>query len=476
MERLIRTGKLPQKTSLDIPFSKIGIGFEKLDRAVFDPEKAYDKVARIGIKKIRLQSGWQRTEKEKGVYDFAWLDDIVDNLIRRGMEPWLCLCYGNPLYTPLAEVVFGAVGCPPINTEEAMNAWINYVKAVAEHYKGRVSFYEIWNEPDCPYSWKHVDGEEKDMFRDAREYGAFSEATANAVKSVDSDARVGINIAHLHDLSFLNNALAVGDLPHAIDSVTYHNYSTNDQRRVEFIQAIRRLLDMYNPALTLVQGESGAQSRSDGHGAMHHFAWNPEKQTKLLLRILLQDLYCDVEFTSYFSTMDMIEALHGRVDNKASYLDFGYFGVISATFDEDGRATGNYTEKPSYYALSALCSLFEGDIKPAPHLVYSREVMTSRRMAGKDCNDETIRILPFTLADGRSALAYWNATPILTATYEGTTTIAIHVTDPASIELIDLRDGTVYKLPEQMVVDLGSGFVRLLNLPITDCPVALVYR
>ena len=476
MERLIRTGKLPQKTSLDIPFSKIGIGFEKLDRAVFDPEKAYDKVARIGIKKIRLQSGWQRTEKEKGVYDFAWLDDIVDNLIRRGMEPWLCLCYGNPLYTPLAEVVFGAVGCPPINTEEAMNAWINYVKAVAEHYKGRVSFYEIWNEPDCPYSWKHVDGEEKDMFRDAREYGAFSEATANAVKSVDSDARVGINIAHLHDLSFLNNALAVGDLPHAIDSVTYHNYSTNDQRRVEFIQAIRRLLDMYNPALTLVQGESGAQSRSDGHGAMHHYAWNPEKQTKLLLRILLQDLYCDVEFTSYFSTMDMIEALHGRVDNKASYLDFGYFGVISATFDEDGRATGNYTEKPSYYALSALCSLFEGDIKPAPHLVYSREVMTSRRMAGKDCNDETIRVLPFTLADGRSALTYWNATPILTATYEGTTTIAIHVTDPASIELIDLRDGTVYKLPEQMVVDLGSGFVRLLNLPITDCPVALVYR
>ena len=476
MERLIRTGKLPQKTSLDIPFSKIGIGFEKLDRAVFDPEKAYDKVARIGIKKIRLQSGWQRTEKEKGVYDFAWLDDIVDNLIRRGMEPWLCLCYGNPLYTPLAEVVFGAVGCPPINTEEAMNAWINYVKAVAEHFKGRVSFYEIWNEPDCPYSWKHVDGEEKDMLRDAREYGAFSEATANAVKAVDPDARVGINIAHLHDLSFLNNALAVGDLPHAIDSVTYHNYSTNDQRRVEFIQAMRRLLDMYNPALTLVQGESGAQSRSDGHGAMHHYAWNPEKQTKLLLRILLQDLYCDVEFTSYFSTMDMIEALHGRVDNKASYLDFGYFGVISATFDEDGRATGNYTEKPSYYALSALCSLFEGDIKPAPHLVYSREVMTSRRMAGKDCNDETIRVLPFTLADGRSALTYWNATPILTATYEGTTTIAIHVTDPASIELIDLRDGTVYKLPEQMIVDLGSGFVRLLNLPITDCPVALVYR
>ena len=244
MDRLIPTGKLPQKTSLDIPFSKIGIGFEKLDRAVFDPEKAYDKVSRIGIKKIRLQSGWQRTEKEKGVYDFAWLDDIVDNLICRGMEPWLCLCYGNPLYTPLAEVVFGAVGCPPINTEEAMNAWLNYVKAVAEHYRGRISFYEIWNEPDCPYSWKHVDGEEKNLLRDAHEYGLFSEATARAIKSVDPAAQASINIAHLHELSFLNTALAAGDLPHAIDAVTYHNYSTNDQRRVEFIQAVRRLIDL----------------------------------------------------------------------------------------------------------------------------------------------------------------------------------------------------------------------------------------
>ena len=40
-----------------IPFSRIGIGFEKLDRAVFDPNKAYDKVAKIGIKPIRTVEG-----------------------------------------------------------------------------------------------------------------------------------------------------------------------------------------------------------------------------------------------------------------------------------------------------------------------------------------------------------------------------------------------------------------------------------
>ena len=93
MERLQLIGKLPVAGAKEIPFSRVGIGFEKLDRDVFDPEKAYDKVAGIGVKKIRIQSGWARTEKIEGVYDFAWLDKIVDNLLSRGLEPWICLCY-----------------------------------------------------------------------------------------------------------------------------------------------------------------------------------------------------------------------------------------------------------------------------------------------------------------------------------------------------------------------------------------------
>ena len=149
MERLHLIGKLPVAGAKEIPFSRVGIGFEKLDRDVFDPEKAYDKVAGIGVKKIRIQSGWARTERIEGVYDFAWLDKIVDNLLSRGLEPWICLCYGNPIYTDLAKPVFGAVGCPPIATEREMNAWLAYVKATVAHFKGRVTIFEIWNEPDC---------------------------------------------------------------------------------------------------------------------------------------------------------------------------------------------------------------------------------------------------------------------------------------------------------------------------------------
>ena len=95
MERLIKVGKIIPKHSTQVKESRIGIGFEKLDRDVFDPEKSYVFVAKSGVKWARLQSGWQRTEKEKGIYDFKWLDKIVDKMLEIGVEPWLChLSYG----------------------------------------------------------------------------------------------------------------------------------------------------------------------------------------------------------------------------------------------------------------------------------------------------------------------------------------------------------------------------------------------
>ena len=84
MERLKKIGSIIPKSSAEISDSRLGIGFEKLDRGVFDPEKAYDKVAAIGVKWVRIQSGWARTEKEKGVYEFS-IETDEDHDIRRNL-------------------------------------------------------------------------------------------------------------------------------------------------------------------------------------------------------------------------------------------------------------------------------------------------------------------------------------------------------------------------------------------------------
>ena len=62
-----KTASLRSKSAAEIKSSRLGIGFEKLDRDAFDPEKAYDKLAAVGVKWVRIQSGWAKTEKIKGV-------------------------------------------------------------------------------------------------------------------------------------------------------------------------------------------------------------------------------------------------------------------------------------------------------------------------------------------------------------------------------------------------------------------------
>mgnify|MGYP000498257821 CR=1 FL=1 len=97
---LQKIGQLRHVKSSEIENSKISIGFECLDRFIFDPERYYDKLAAIGVKWAHCQTGWSRCEKEKGIYDFAWLDSVVDNLLERGVEPWFNFGYGNKLYMP----------------------------------------------------------------------------------------------------------------------------------------------------------------------------------------------------------------------------------------------------------------------------------------------------------------------------------------------------------------------------------------
>ncbi|MDY5582405.1 MAG: beta-galactosidase, partial [Candidatus Merdousia sp.] len=91
-------GRIKHKSAAEIADSRLSVGFECLDRDMFEPEKVYDKLAAIGIKWARCQTGWSKTEKQKGVYDFAWLDSVVDNLIKRGIKPWFNVGFGNPIY------------------------------------------------------------------------------------------------------------------------------------------------------------------------------------------------------------------------------------------------------------------------------------------------------------------------------------------------------------------------------------------
>lgn len=464
MERLKKIGKIQPKHAQNIVKSRLGIGFEKLDRDAFDPEKAYDRVAELGVKWVRIQSGWAKTEKEKGVYDFAWIDSIVDNLLLRGLIPWICLCYGNGLYDAKANEIFGAVGIPPINNAEDRRGWENYVKALVSHLQGRVTYFEIWNEPDCWYSWDY-------QYKPA-EYGRFAIETAKYIRTANPEAKVIGGAWPGSDIHFVDEALATG-MGESMDIISFHGYSTSaaeDSLKVHYMKA---LAEKYNPQIQMIQGEAGFQSRSDGNGGLAGGAWTPLKQAKQLSRSMLLDLSTEVLFTSYFSCMDMIEGLHGKVDDKASYLDFGYFGVLGADFDEDGKAIGTYTTKPAYYALQTLASLFSGECIPA-HLPIVRNVLESKRVFGHDCDEPTLIMRGFAKPNGSYALAYWNNTDRITTTYESTISFSTAAM-PGEVRIVNMLNGDVFALPDDMLEDKGSNRFLLKNIPITDYPLLLTF-
>ncbi len=148
-----RLGKVAPRASKLIPASPLSIGFETLDRKMFEPERTYAHLAQLGVKWARVQTGWGRCETEKGRYDFAWLDSVVDRLLEIGIQPLFNLGYGNRLYTPEAKGV-SAVGWVPLWSEEAQTGWSRFVQALAKHFSQRVRHWEIWNEPNITTFWR----------------------------------------------------------------------------------------------------------------------------------------------------------------------------------------------------------------------------------------------------------------------------------------------------------------------------------
>ncbi len=465
MDRLIKICCIKPKNSLEIKESRIGLGMEKLDRDSFDPEKAYDKVRALGIKWVRLQSGWQKTEGEKGVYDFSWLDSQVDNLIKRGIQPWLCLCYGNRLYDELAKEYVGAVGCPPVRTKEANDAWLNYVKKVAEHFKGRITYYEIWNEPEGGWTWRPNPS--------SKEYAEFCIETAWAVKAVDKDAKI-ITGSHYDDtMESFDEEFSHGILD-VTDAVTYHIYNYDERLAIQRAEALRGLLQYYGKEdVEIIQGECGSQSQSGGNGALYWVRCDEAMHKKYMLRHVMADILSGVKFTSVFSCVDMAEDLDAK--SGSPILKCGYFGMLKAEFDcATGNVIGDYTEKPAYYALQNICSVLDENVTPVyiPHIITPKK---SERIDGFDCSAKDIICGGLLKQNGSKAFVYWNSTDMVTTKeYESTITFEISGVD-GDVHLIDPGEGYVYEVPGTVMEKCGETVYKFSNIIIKDYPLIITF-
>lgn len=464
VERLKNIGKIKSYNSKDIKESPMGLGMEKLDRDAFDPEKVYDKVASLGVKWIRIQSGWQKTEKAEGVYDFSWLDKQVDTLLSRGLIPWLCLCYGNILYDDLAKEYYGAVGCQPTSDERTYNAWLKYVEETVKHFSGKIEYYEIWNEPEGIWTWRPAPN--------VSEYSDFCIKTAKVIKANDKAAKIITGSHYQLSMEFFNAEFASGVLE-VSDAVSYHAYVYDESNSIQRIKAIKALSKHYGKEIEVIQGETGSQSKSGGGGAFGHIRTNQDMQTKYILRHCVAEVMSGVKFTSVFSCVDMAENLDAKAGAPITIC--GYFGLLGAEFDKTtGELVGDYYEKPSYFAFQNLCSVFNEKITPEELPVICTQ-QESKRLDGMDCSPRELIIGGMSKPNGSKAFAYWNSTNLITTHgYEGSATFEIAGVS-GEVRLIDPMDGSVYTIGDDIMQAMGNGLYLFKNMPVKDYPLIITF-
>jgi polysaccharide biosynthesis protein PslG len=310
-----------------------------------------------GARWVRRDVAWEKVEREVGVFDFTEADAVIDAEVAAGVEVLVVLDYGHPAYAADAN---GDSTMPPDDVAD----FGRYAAAVAEHFRGRVSAYELWNEPNFFLFWKPAPSPEG--------YAALAAEAAERVRLVDPDATIllGGSLGNWDTLSFdgqpwgfLEAALAARpDLLERVDALAFHPYTWLQQEPpevstgtvdtaqtgyVDMITDLRRIASEAGrselPLWATEQGFHTATKDALSRGVTE------EEQGHLLVRSTVLALAQGVEKVFHYTYRD------GPTD---PYNKEAHFGLVRhASGDEEPE------RKPAFEAHQALASALEGAVR-----------------------------------------------------------------------------------------------------------------
>ncbi len=450
-------GTVRPRSTNEISGSNWLLGCETLDRDFADYDQYKEFIAPLGIKRLRMQAGWARTEKVVGTYDFAWLDHIVNDATSRGFQPWLQTSYGNPLYKGGGGANLGA-GLP--TSPEALDAFGRWVAAMVTRYRDKVRDWEVWNEPN--FADNKINPPE--MVAD------FNVRVARIIKRIQPDARIsGLALGHFSQ-SFVDRffeRLARKRAFGLFHNMTYHDYVYNPDANEHEVAKLRAVLDRYAPSMPLRQGENGAPSAGgSGRGALWDYPWTELTQAKWNTRRMLGNLGHDIE-SSVFGIIEM--SYTGGPITRMNYK-----GLLKS--DESKRVI---RPKIAYYSVQNVTSIFDDRLERIAALHHSQSSADAE--AG----------LPFyTVSTDRRTAMYGfrnrkSGKQLYTAWF--TENVPVDANDLRPLEIviggadidqpvwIDIVSGAVHEIPAAQISKAG-GAIRLKGVPVYDAPIVIADR
>ncbi len=444
-------GSVRVRGAREIGGSLLGIGAETIDRDFVDFSEIKDHLEPLGAKTVRLQAGWAKCEPQPGHYDFAWLDEIVDGVIDAGMEPWLQTSYGNPIYEGGGGSSLHG-GLP--TSVLSFDAWDRWVSALARRYAGRVTQWEIWNEPD--------------LLKDnpAIEYARLYIRTARIIRAQIPAAKLTGQLAAPGRTEFARTFLQYLDDQNAlelVDDISFHGYLANPDVVYDEIEGygrgasvppLMRTVREFSTTITIRQGEQGCPS-TETTGALKEHKWTELMQAKWMLRRMLTDIGHAVP-TSYFQIADM---------NYRNTHKNPWYGMNTKGLMRMNPELKFVYRKPSYRAFQALASIFDSTLEPITELRWRATA------------DQPLRVYGFSQEHSRySAIVYWR-TGDAPADQHQLDEVGLDL-DPVRIEnpvLVDLLTGTVHSLSDTSVAEnrRSGTAASFRRLPLYDSPVVI---
>lgn len=432
---LLQIGNVSTLPTAKMQPSLWSIGCETLDRDYADYQQYKEYLDELGIKKARIQSGWAKTEPKKGQYNFEWLDVIVKDITSRNVEPWMVLCYGNPIYGG-DEKLGGKI----FTDQPTMDGWLKYVRATVKRYKGQVREWEVWNEPNLRGNDKSPEA-----------YANLLMNTVEVIKSEQPEAVIlGFSIAGTRSVKFVADVydiLKKNNKTGIVDYLTFHPYENNPDNATIDIKELDKLAKSYNPNVKLYQGENGCPSILEWGHALNQHPWTEISQAKWFLRRMSNDWSLGIR-SSVFTLVDL------------QYFNMlQSFGLLRTSLEKK-----IIYKRPSYHAVQHMINLFPGNVTAGSRLTYSANTMNPIAVQEVKKDNITIGALIWQDDNIPSDKLEWD--------YINLTIKSLSLKNPVLVEIIT---GRVYSLEKSMLRNVGAD-LQLKNFPTWDSPMLLIEK
>lgn len=200
---------------------------------------------RIGATWWRLHDAsaitdWCLAENQEG--QFLWYDGVVDGLRERGFN-----ILGMLVRTPDWAARNPDNNANGRSVPRDYEDFENYVIKVAEHYRGRIRHWELWNTPGDSAFWSGT----------PEEYVALLEVGSRALKRVDPENKVvSVWLGYEREQQSVNERLLAAGLTDHLDIFGFHGYG--GENTLDNIAGFRDIVADHGGMKPLWETEAGA--------------------------------------------------------------------------------------------------------------------------------------------------------------------------------------------------------------------------